>query len=170
VIVPLLVAGLAYVGGREAASRPSPTSPNSDATVTSTTRQPDPPPTTSPTAKREYIRTADKLCTEAFQEAGYVVQTVTNPIDRFEQIILIHQGLVSRWGELEPPPAEAAEVDRILELYRRANAQATEAATAHRRGDNDGYYAAEAEGKRLESQGSGLAKAFGFRVCHQLGS
>jgi hypothetical protein len=51
-----------------------------------------------------------------------------------------------------------------------ADDQASDAATAYRRGDSAGYYQAEAEGKRLEKRASELAKAYGFRVCYQLGS
>jgi hypothetical protein len=45
-----------------------------------------------------------------------------------------------------------SEVDRILQTYHRSNDQASDAATAYRRGDNAGYYEAEAEGNLLEKQ------------------
>ena len=73
-------------------------------------------------------------------------------------------------AQLEPPSSDVSEVDRILQTYNRSNDQASHAATAYRRGDNPGYYEAEAEGKRLEKQASELARAYGFRVCYQLGS
>jgi hypothetical protein len=85
---------------------------------------------------------------------------VTDPLDRFERIIVIHQGLVIRWGSCSLP--------------RRMRPRSTESSrpqpceqAGDRRGDrlqerhSAGYYAAEAEGKRLEKQGSELAKACG---------
>jgi DNA repair exonuclease SbcCD ATPase subunit len=122
------------------------------------------------TTKQDYVRNADQLCSLAVQDAGKVVEETTNPIDRFEQIILVHQGLFIRWGQLAPPPSDVSKVDKILQTYNRANDQASDAAAAYRRGDNPGDDEAEAEGKRLQKQASELARAYGLRVCSQLGS
>jgi hypothetical protein len=168
--VVAILAGLATIVGVYLTwkSAVSPDTPPPETSVTNTT--PNQTTSTFSTTKQDYVRNADQLCSEAFQDAGKVVEEVTNPIDRFEQIILVHQGLYIRWAQLAPPPSDVSKVDRILQTYSRANDHASDAATAYRRGDNPGYYAAEAAGKRLEKQASELAKAYGFRVCNQLGS
>jgi hypothetical protein len=90
-----LLAGLAtivgvYIAWKAASNEDGPPSPGS----TVTTPTPNPTTTTLLATKQVYVRDADALCSEAFQDAGQVVGQVTSPIDRFEQITLIHQGLL----------------------------------------------------------------------------
>jgi hypothetical protein len=136
------------------------------------TSPPGPGPTSVPPnvlSREAYTRAADELCEEAFREAGAIVESESDRLARFEQVLLVHNGLLIQWGKLEPPPGDEDDIDDILRAFDAGNSEAQRAATAFRSGDVSGYNAAESRGRQHEAEGSALARAYGFRVCSRLG-
>jgi hypothetical protein len=119
--------------------------------------------------REAYIRRVDQLCEQAFVEAGKVVERETDRLARFEEIILIHSGLLVQWSKVEPPPGDEARIDEILAAFDDGIDEAQRAATAFRAGDSAGYYASESRGREHEAEGAALARSYGFRVCSTLG-
>ena len=133
-----------------------------------------PPSTRAPSpaadaSRKAYIGRADQLCEQAFVEAGKVVERETDRLARFEEITLIHSGLLIQWSKIEPPPGDEAKIDQILGAFNAGANEAQRAASAFRAGDNAGYYGAESRGREHNARGATLARSYGFRVCSTLG-
>lgn len=120
-----------------------------------------------PLTKEEFITQADAICAAAEEEIADL-ERPTNPdqIDDFvERARELTENTLEQLRELEPPEADAEELERMLDAIQRAVDQLPDLAEAAKTNDTQAIADASREVQEATETSREIASEYGFEKC-----
>lgn len=120
-----------------------------------------------PLTKEDFLAQADAICAEA-EERIEDLERPTNPeqIDGFvQQARELTENTLERLRELEPPEADADQIERMLDAIQRAVDQLPALAEAAKTNDTQAIADASREVQEATETSREIASEYGFEKC-----
>lgn len=122
-------------------------------------------PTSSTRTKAAYLTAADAVCRKWYEANAKEQQSDHSDSAKLRNVNGIFHNMIGEWSEVERPPGADADIERILDLFRDANAIMDQMAVAFDSRDSTRYHSLNGDSVTADNKANAAARAFGHRVC-----